>query len=435
MSGEFKNNPESVGDIIRNTAEAVYDVDKDQNQETLEEAINFEVSSNNQVTNPLSFDPSSFDINMAEFPIAHLSQRLPRGIDKTQIRYSDYIKDFSGKLIKRNWTIMSNAKMDVKDDSGNVIGQELIGIGGPSSLQVFYEILQIWREQGFKSNKIFIGTYYNLLKRLGWPICGTSYKQLEKDLNSLYGLEFIAENAYYDKETNRLVDAKIKLFEGFSLFKVRETTNVQSDFGYISATQSFYESIKNKSSFYLPFDKEFFHCLTPHESKLALYLSKVFNPYRKKTVIKYYRNILDLCSILPIYSTSKQKQKYYLLKAAAGLVKKNFILLEDYYTEGDIIIFINRQQQSLLPFLKNNEGHKTKQNVDILVEDQLNICGDIHSKKFYEIVAKYVPDELIYKCLSEAKVEGKNKRKYYTYQIKLQAKEYLDPILKDDDNE
>lgn len=377
-------------------------------------------------------DPSSFDLNFAEFPIAHLSNRLPQGIDKTQIRYSDYIKNSDGKLIKRDWVISSNAKIDIKDENGNYLGEELIGIGGPSSLQVFYEIIQIWREQGFNSNKIYIGTYYNLLKRLGWSLSGQSYKQLERDLKSLYDLKFDAINSYYDKQQKKLVDRGMKLFEGWELYKVSEKQDYKTDYGYIVATTVFWESMRSKTSFYIPFDKDFFYKLSAHESKLALYLSKMFNPYRRDNKYKYYCNIYDLCAILPIYGSNKNKQKYYLLKAAKGLISKSFILLEDYYIEDDTIIFINKQQQSLLPYLRQKEGQKSKQQIELLVEDQMKVCGDSHSIKFYEIIAKYVPDEIIFKCLAEAKAEGRNIRKYYTFQIKAQAQEYLSPILKKD---
>ena len=375
----------------------------------------------------LNFDPSSFDINMAEFPIAHLSQRLPEGISKTEIKYSDFIKDGEGKLVKRKWTIRSNAKITIKDKEGNEI-EEVIGLGGPTSLQVFYEILQIWREQGFKEHKINIGTYYNLLKRLGWGTGGDAYLRLERDLNSLYDIEFIAENAYYDKDLNRLVNKKIKLFEGFTVYKKKDDFNYLSDYGYIAATHEFHESIKNKTSFFLPFERDYFKTLTPHEQKLALYLSKVFNPYRKRTVLRYNRNIFELCRILPIYG-EKRKQKYYLVKATKGLIAKEFILLDDYSIDGDVIIFFNRLQQSLLPYLKTNIGQKTNQNIEFLIEDMMKVCGDKHSIRFYELVAREVPEEIIYRCLSEAKQEGKDPKKLFTKIIREQGRKYLEKFL------
>jgi hypothetical protein len=68
-----------------------------------------------------------------------------------------------------------------------------------------------------------------------------------------------------------------------------------------------------------------------------------------------------------------------------------------------------------------------------IIDEQLKICGDKHSIPFYTIVAKYVPIDLIYQCLSEAKQEGKIKRKLYTKLIKEKAKKYLYKYVKYND--
>lgn len=377
----------------------------------------------------LTSSPSTFDLNIAEFPMTHLSNRLPSGVSKTEIRYSDFINGKDGARVQRSWTVTSNAKIDVLDKNGEKVGEDIVGLGGPTALQVFFEILQIWKEQGLKSNMIFIGTYYNLLKRLGWSNGGKSYQQLIRDLNSLYGLEFNAKNAYYDKTENRYVDRKMKLFEGWTLHKISSSEEAASDYGYIHATNMFWDSMRNRTNFFLPFNKDYFKKLTPQEAKLSLYLSKVFNPYRKRIVHKYKRNIFDLCNILPIIATEKRRQKYLLLKAAQGLLDKEFNLLAEYYVENDIIIFINKQSISRIHELRSGSGAKSKDQIEMLVDEQLRICGDKHSTKFYEIIAKYCPDVLIYKCLAEAKVEGKDVAKYYNFQIKLQGKEYLKDVI------
>lgn len=373
----------------------------------------------------LTRNPSSFDLNAAEFPITHLSNRLPQGVSKTEIRYSDFIKGKDGVKVERNWTVLSNAKIDILDDNNTKIGEEVVGLGGPTALQVFFEILQVWKEQGFKSNKIFIGTHYNLLKRLNWPINGNSYRQLERDLHSLYGLEFNAVNAYYDLQQGRYVDKRMKLFEGWSLYKHSNSKSYDSDYGYIDATLAFWESMKNKTSFYLPFDKDYFKKLKPHEAKLSLVLAKLFNPYRKRVVSKWRKNIYEMCDILPIHATDKRKRKFNLIKAAEGLLEKEFNLLADFTIEGDDIIFINKQTIPRINELRPNEGSKTKEQIELLIDDQLSALGDKHSIHFYRLVAKYCPEELIYKCLSEAKAEGKDMKKYYTFQIKMQGREYL----------
>jgi hypothetical protein len=178
----------------------------------------------------------------------------------------------------------------------------------------------------------------------------------------------------------------------------------------------------------LPFENSYFKTLTAHEQKLALYLSKVFNPYRKRIQQTYNRNIDELCDLLPIYGEN-YKRRYYLTQACKGLIRKDFILLDRYEVNDKIITFYNRQQQSLLPYLNPRTGAKSQQQVEILLEDQLKVCGDKHSSDFYTLVAKVVPDDIIYECLSEAKQEGKEPKKLYTKLIRERAKKYLDVIL------
>jgi hypothetical protein len=364
-------------------------------------------------------DPSAFDLNFSEFPIAHLTNRLPKGVSKTAIQYTDWITGVNGKKVERKWTVRSNA-VDKNE--------KLIGIGGPSSLKVFYEIIQIWKEQGIKEDKIYIGTYYNLLKRLGWGTGGKDYTQLDDDLRSIFDLKIEAENAYYDKEQNRYVNWIFKPFTGWKLFKKNEIEDYMTDYGYIKVDSEFYESFRKKSMYYLPFEAEFFHQLSSHEQKLAFYLTKIFNPYRKKVQFSYTRNIDELCNQLPIYGDIR-KRKFYLIKACEGLIKRKYILLENFTVTDNTITLFNRQQMSLLPYLKVKAGIKPKIQIDLLLEDILKVCGDTHSKNFYTLIAKYVPDGIIYETLSEAKQEGKPPRKLFTAKILERAGIFLNPFV------
>lgn len=429
ITKRLKADPVKIKDIITDFLPGLID-EADIEYKTPIESLDSENSSESDNNHDvLTSNPSTFDLNFAEFPMTHLSSRLPVGVSKTEIIYSDFINGKDGAKVQRIWTVTSNGKIDILDNNGKKTGEEVVGLGGPTALQVFFEILQIWKEQGFNSNIIFIGSYYSLLKRLGLSNNGNSYKQLIRDLNSLYGLEFNAKNAYYDKTEGRYVDRKMKLFEGWTMHKVNNLEETVSDYGCIHATQMFFDSMKHKTNYNLPFDKDYFKKLTPQEAKLALYLSKVFNPYRHRMVQKYKRNIYDLCSILPIIATERRRQKYLLLKAAQGLIDKEFNLLAEYYVEGDIIIFINKQTISRIHELKGDFGSKSKDQIEMLVDEQLSVCKDKHSTKFYELIAKYCPDVLIYKCLAEAKVEGNDVAKYYNFQIKLQGKEYLKDII------
>ena len=402
----------SLTELINNKYPHLYKAEEP--EQIIEDKIDDQLIQN-QESSDIEIDHSAFELNFAEFPIAHLSQRLPVEIDRFKIKYSDFIRGQDGVLVERKWTVKSSADH---------------GLGGPSSIGVFMELMQIWKEQGFDKNKIYVGTYYNLLKRLGWETGGSNYKQLELDLQSLYGLEIEAENAYFDKEKGVYLDKKIKPFIGWEFWKANQIKDYMTDYGYIQVNQEFFEEFKKKSLYYLPFDNIYFKKLSAHEQKLALYLTKIFNPYRRKVQYKYCRNIENICSLLPIYGQDKYKRKFYLIKACKGLIKKDFILLENFKIEEDQITFFNKQQTSLLSKLNPKAGIKTKVQIDILIEDQLKICRDVHSKNFYSLIAKVVPDDIIFECLSEAKQEGNPPRKLYTKLIKEKAKKYLEKYIK-----
>ncbi len=104
--------------------------------------------------------------------------------------------------------------------------------------------------------------------------------------------------------------------------------------------------------------------------------------------------------------------------------------MERFIIDDEIITFFNRQQQSLLPFLNIKSNFKSNKQVELLLEDQIKLCGDSHSINFYTLVAKFVPDEIIFECISEAKQEGKDKKKLYTKIIMERAYKYLEPYLK-----
>jgi len=356
-------------------------------------------------------ESGAFELNFAEFPIAHLTRRLPRGVSKHSIQYSDYINGPKGEYVERKWTIASTAEH---------------GLGGPTSVGVLFELLQIWKEQNFEKNRIYIGSYYNLIRRLGWPLNGNSYKQVKKDLESLYGLEVIAENAFYDKEQNKYVNYKFKPFIGWGMWKQGQIEEDGiSDYGFIEIHPSFHKTFRKKSLYYIPIDSVTFQKFTSHEQKLALYLTKVFNPYRKKVMTEYRRNMLSLCKILPIVGDI-YFQKRYLIKATEGLIRKKFILLENYKVQDENIIFYNRQQQSMLPLLNTGSSNqKNKVWVKVIFEDIMDLCKDPDSERFYMMVAKRVPDEVIYECLSTAKQDGKDPKKLFTFLIQQKGAKYL----------
>lgn len=379
---------------------------------------------------------SSFELNLAEFPIAFYSGKLPSGVSNTFYQYTDTIRGRNGEPVERKWTIEAHATEMVKDEKGKDVSVEL-GFGGPATLDVFYELFQIWKEQGFKEPKIYIGTYYHFLNRLGWGNGKAQYKQLKRTLRCIHGLHITGQRCFYIPELDDYLKIDMYPFPSMGTFSKDGDDNSNEDYIYINVAEEFFNAIKKKSVFYIPFDRHYFRKLKPMEKKLALMLSKIFTPYRKAQRFEWTRNIYQISKQIPILTDKGYMIRRQLKRICDGLIKNEFPFLSDYVIKGDNITFYNNMQTSL-NLVPDDQKSKKKvyETVEWLVKEQLKVCGDEHSRKFYTLVAKYVPDEIILQCLSEARQEGKHKEKLYTKRVLELGKEYLKPYLrKSDDNE
>jgi hypothetical protein len=376
---------------------------------------------------------SSFEINFAEFPLAYLHKgKLPAGVSRTRYQYKDFIAGANGAPVERIWTIEARATEEVDVAKDGVSRKEVIqlGFGGPATLELIYELFQILKEQGFKENKIHVGTYYYLLKRLGWGTGKAQYVQLRRTLDCLNGLHIDGESCFYNAELNRLENHKFHPFPRISTYTSDSKVISPDDYLYISLDEEFFKALKSHSVYYIPFDRFYFKKLKPMEQKLALMLAKIFTPYRKRQRFDWHRNIYDLSNQIPILTQEGNLIRRQLKRICDGLIAKDFPFLSSYKIEKDIITFYNNMQTSL--DLKPDDAAAEKKDFDTvewLVKEQLSICGDPHSRAFYTLVAKYVPVNMIYQALSEARQEGKIKCKLYTKIILERAKTYLAPHL------
>jgi hypothetical protein len=374
---------------------------------------------------------SAFEINIAEFPIAYLNRgQLPDGVSKTKYQYKDEIKGRNGEPVERVWTIEAHATEEVKNEVGKNESVNL-GFGGPATLELIYELFQLWKEQGFKEPRIHIGTFYNLLKRLGWGTGNTQYKQLKKILRCIHGLHIKGESCFYIPEMDRYLQVDMYPFPSMHTYTKKEKEVNPDDYVYINVDENFFNAIKMNSVYYIPFDRFYFKKLKPMEQKLALMLSKIFSPYRKKQRFEWKRNIIELSNQIPILSEEPNQIRRQLKRVCEGLISKEFPFLSSFNIQGNIITFYNNLQTSIQVMPENDDTKKKDYDtVEWLITEQLRICGDEHSRAFYSLVARYVPVDMIYEALSEAKQEGKVKRKLYTKIIMERGKSYLAPHLK-----
>lgn len=411
-------------------------VTQQQQSASLTDEFDEEDDNNGEFEKPVN---SAFDINIAEFPIAYLNRgRLPKNANKTEITYTDVIKGRDGKPVERTWTVEARSRISGKELSQLEAKLERklteversLGFGGPQTLEVIYELFQLWKEQGFSDGKIHIGTYYHFLKRLGWCTGKSDYQLLKKTLQCIHGIHIKAENALYLPSLDRYENRSFYLFPSLRTYTQSDKELNPDDYLYITVDEGFYKAIKEKTTYFIPFDRFYFKQLKPMEQKLALILAKVFTPYKKNQRFQWHRKIEKLAKQIPILATSDKNIRLQLRRTCDGLIQKEFPFLSKYSFENDSIVFYNNMQTSLNLVSKDESPKKDYDTVEWLINEQLKICGDIHSKSFYALVAKHVPVDIIYQALSEAKHEGKFVAKLYTKRIQELGYKHLSPYIK-----
>jgi len=140
------------------------------------------------------------EMNLAEFPFAVLANRVPEGV--STLKFEDTVEGKDGKLVRRVWT---------------VIGGDEVGLPVAGDEQVYVALMEITREQGFDQRTISI-TRYDMIKRLGWPDKGESYKRLRAALDRLLSVTIKSEKAFWDKAKQRYVDVGFHIIDDYALY-------------------------------------------------------------------------------------------------------------------------------------------------------------------------------------------------------------------------
>lgn len=141
------------------------------------------------------------ELNLCEFPIAALSDRVPAG-QKT-IEFQDRIYDErKGELVTRKLTITASDKYGLptaKDD------------------EVILCLVQLTKEANGFSERTVRFSRSELIRLLGWPDQGQSYKRLDLSLKRWLGVSLYYENAWWDKEQQSWTSRGFHIIESFEV--------------------------------------------------------------------------------------------------------------------------------------------------------------------------------------------------------------------------
>jgi hypothetical protein len=141
------------------------------------------------------------ELNLAEFPIAALTDRVPDG--QLSLVFEDVLEQRDGPPTVRRLTIMGTHKH-----------------GLPTAIddEVMVGLIQLTkRRNNFTDAKVTFSRY-ELIELLGWPQSGQSYQRIEEALHRWVGVVLMYENAWWDNTAKSWVDENFHILDNVTLY-------------------------------------------------------------------------------------------------------------------------------------------------------------------------------------------------------------------------
>ena len=141
------------------------------------------------------------ELNLAEFPIAALTDRIPDG--QTTLVFEDRLERRDSTSIVRRLTIMGTHKH-----------------GLPTSLddEVLVGLIQLTKRRNNFTDPRVQFSRYELIQLLGWPQSGQSYRRIEEALHRWVGVVLMYENAWWDNQARSWVDEQFHVLDNVTLY-------------------------------------------------------------------------------------------------------------------------------------------------------------------------------------------------------------------------
>lgn len=150
---------------------------------------------------PLAEPAFKDELNLAEFPIASLADRVPDG--QTTLVFEDRLDRRDGPPIVRRLTIMGTAKHGLPTSMDDEI---LVGL---------IQLTKRWNN--FTEPRVNFSRY-ELIELLGWPQTGQSYRRIEEALHRWVGIVLSYENAWWDNTEKNWVDENFHVLDNVTLY-------------------------------------------------------------------------------------------------------------------------------------------------------------------------------------------------------------------------
>ena len=172
--------------------------DPEESSLTIEESGGFEQNEENTATADNGWKD---ELNLAEFPIAALTDRVPNG--QTTLVFEDKLERRDHPPIVRRLTIMGTVKH---------------GLPTSTDDEVLVGLIQLTKRRSNFTNAKVPFSRYELIELLGWPQSGASYRRIEEALNRWVGVVLMYENAWWDNTAKSWVDENFHVLDNVTLY-------------------------------------------------------------------------------------------------------------------------------------------------------------------------------------------------------------------------
>lgn len=164
------------------------------------------------------------ELNLAEFPITLLSDRVPKGC-KTLVFEVEPRDQRPGEPVTRKVTIT---------------GGDVYGLPTAVDDEVLVALIQLTKLKNDFSDPTVYFSRYEVRRLLGWPDDGRSYRRIEESIRRWVGVTLYYDNAWWNKETNAWVSENFHIIERSSLVD-QETKRARRPEGQHELALSFFK--------------------------------------------------------------------------------------------------------------------------------------------------------------------------------------------------
>jgi hypothetical protein len=142
------------------------------------------------------------EMNLAEFPLSLLTDRVPRN-QKTLEFEDPFYDEATGRTIRRRLIITASDRF---------------GLPTPKDDEVILGLLQLTKEANGFTERTVSFNRSELIERLHWPDTGQSFRRIAESLDRWTSVYLSYEKAWWDHEHKSWVDEKFHIIDRVSLY-------------------------------------------------------------------------------------------------------------------------------------------------------------------------------------------------------------------------